>query len=187
MYGGFLAKTALSVAVDQQMAAEILALLIRDKGKRMAIAEKAKKHVRDIYDWSHIIPQHEALWKDLAARRRAVRRTTKRALWTSVLPQAPDPFTMYAAYPSRALDESGKLAVIASMDTIKLLWGHEINVLALDVMLSAEETTALIKHVSQGETSIGNLFRAFPALERPRLWRTIGWLIKLGILGYRAG
>ena len=42
MYGGFLAKSAFSVAVDQNAAAEAIALLIKDKSRRKIIAEKAR-------------------------------------------------------------------------------------------------------------------------------------------------
>jgi len=184
MYGGFLAKTALSVAVDQVQAAEALTQLIKNKNRRTAIAEKARARVRATYDWKHIIPAYEALWKDLADRRRA--RVKTNADWPSLLPQSPDPFTMYAAYPSRALREDDKLVAMASTEVVRCLWSHEINVLGLDVMLTAEDTTKLIAYIlAQGETPIRRLFLVFPFLDRARLWRTAGWLIKLGILGVR--
>jgi hypothetical protein len=90
---------------------------------------------------------------------------------------------MYAAYPSRALDPADKISVAASPEDIRRLWSHEINVLALDVMLPPEETTKLVKHISlTGTVTIGELFTAFPGTDRDRLWRAVGWLLKLGIL-----
>ncbi len=158
MYGGFLAKAALSVAVDQNKAGGILARLITDKNLRLSIADKAKKRVKAVYDWKNIIPAYEALWKENAAKRNAVKK-----VWPTLLPQAPDPFAMYAAYPSRALNENDKLTLTASMDVIRRLWNHEINVLGLDVMLTPEDTTKLIGHVgTQGESSIAAVFAAFP-------------------------
>lgn len=183
MYSGFLAKTALSVAVDQDMAAERIALLIKDQNKRKAMADKARARVGATYDWRHIIPAYEALWKEMAAKRQA-----ETGKWVSALPQAPDPFTMYAAYPSTPLKESDQLTVAASQEVIQHLWQHEINVLALDVMISAEDTIRVINHISARNTaSIADLFQSFPDFDKPRLWRTLGWLIKLGILRHKAG
>ncbi|MDX2027013.1 MAG: glycosyltransferase family 4 protein [Alphaproteobacteria bacterium] len=185
MYGGFLAKSALSVAVDQEMAAQRIVLLIKDKEKRKSIADKARERVKRIYDWRHIIPAYEALWEEMAAKRQAAKKSP--GTWPSALPQAPDPFTMYAAYPSAPLAETDHLSVAASLEIIQHLWRHEMNVLALDVMIPAEDTIKLINHIaSQNAVSIGSLFQAFPAFDRPRLWRTLGWLIKLGILRHKA-
>ena len=45
MYGGYLAKTALSVAIDQEMAAHVSRALIRDKNLRRSMADKARARV----------------------------------------------------------------------------------------------------------------------------------------------
>lgn len=181
VYGGFLAKSALSVAVDYHAAAEAIALLIRDKNKRGTIIEKARKRVKSTYDWKHIIPAYELLWHEMAERRRKEGVAPKK--WSSVLPQAPDPFAMYAAYPSAALQESDKVSVAASAEVVKKLWRQEINVYALDLMLCAEEITKALNYISsQGTISIGDIFRQFSGSNKPRLWRTLAWLLKLGIL-----
>ena len=70
VYGGYLAKTALTVAVDAEQAGDRLAQLITDKNLRASMVEKARQRVRSIYDWQHIIPAYENLWHDLTARRR---------------------------------------------------------------------------------------------------------------------
>ncbi|MDP9127020.1 MAG: glycosyltransferase family 4 protein [Pseudomonadota bacterium] len=186
MYGGFLAKTALSVAVDQVMAAEALTVLIRDKDVRAAMAESARMKARAVYDWKAVIGAYEALWQDLADRRETRKPRLGRAAWPSALPQVPDPYTMYKTYPSSVLAEGDMLSVAASMETIKMLWRHEMNVLALDVLAAPEEVTKMIVHIAANKSvSIGALVKAFAAIDAPRLWRTIGWLIKLGILTHK--
>jgi glycosyltransferase involved in cell wall biosynthesis len=186
MYGGFLAKTALSVAVDQQRAAEAIAKLVTDKNKRRAIADKARTRCRAIYDWKHIIPAYEAFWKEMAAKRKAEAANINRPHWPSVLPECPDPFTMYASYASNTLKETDRLNVTAPADEIKLLWKHALNLFGLDMMIPPDETTRLIAYISsQGGASIGDVFRQFAACDKPALWRTLGWLIKLGVLGWK--
>lgn len=188
MYGGFLAKSAMAVAVNQAMAADILALLIKDKNKRKSVADKARARVRATYDWRHIIPAYEALWNEMAAARK--RKAQDRRAWPAALPQVPDPFTMYAAYPTAPLAETDQLAVAASSEQIKKLWSHEINVFALDMMIAPDDATKLINYIAArpapaeagGGAAISDIFRQFPAFDRAHTWRALGWLIKLGIL-----
>ena len=184
-YGGYLAKTALSVAIDQEMAAQCVASLIRDKNLRASMVEKARKRVRSTYDWKHIIPQYETFWAEMAAKHRREKPGTP-VRWPSLMPQAPDPYTMYAAYPTEALKETDRLFVAATTDQIKLLFKHEINVFGVDVMIPPDQAMKLIGDISRaGEAAIGDLLRQNASLQAPALWRTLGWLIKLGILRRR--
>lgn len=186
-YGGYLAKTALSVAIDQEMAAQCVARLVQDKNLRQSMIDKARTRVREVYDWKNIIPQYEAFWAEMSAKRRREREGVERTHWASLPPQAPDPYTMYAAYPTEALQPQHKVSVVASTEQIKLLFKHEINVFGLDVMIPPEETTKLISTIAKlGETTLGNLIQQNPALDLAQLWRTLGWLTKLGILRYKA-
>ncbi|MFY9289026.1 MAG: glycosyltransferase family 4 protein [Alphaproteobacteria bacterium] len=180
MYGGFLAKSALSVAVDYEMATEAIIKLIQDKNKRKSMAEKAHKRVRPTYSWQSIIPAYEALWKEMSNKRKA---KPHQKVWPSALPQVPDPYTMYLSYPTAPLLETTKLTVMASTDEIKSLWKHEINIFGLDMMITPDEATKLINYVSgQTNCTISNILQQFKSNDRASLWRTVAWLLKLGIL-----
>ena len=185
MYGGYLAKTALSVAIDQEMAASCIAKLIADPHLRKSMADKARIRVRETYDWKNIIPRYESFWAEMAAQRRADHSGKAKTQWASLPPQAPDPFSMYAAYPTSAFQESDKVTIAADATQIKLLFGHEINVFGMDVMIPPDQTTRLISTIAQkGSPSIGDLLRENPSLDRAQLWRTMAWLVKLGILRF---
>ena len=178
IYGGFLAKAALTVAVDAEQAGDRIAQLITDKNLRASMSEKARARAHAIYDWKNIIPAYENLWRDLAARR-----VSSPAKWKSALPQLPDPYTMYESYPTARLAESDKISLAASIDQIKILWRHEINMYANDVCIAPTDISALLGWLGEaGESPISALFSRFPALDKPRLWRTIAWLQKLGIV-----
>ena len=180
VYGGFLAKTALTVAVDAEQAADRIAQLITDKNLRTSLAEKARQRVSAIYDWRHIIPAYENLWQDLAARRESF---VQKPLGKSAFPQLPDPYTMYATYPTRQLGESDKLTLALPLSQIELLLRHDLNTYAYDVLMSPEDISALLSGLADaGQETIGTLFTRFPVHDRPRLWRTIAWLQKMGIV-----
>ncbi len=185
VYGGFLAKAALTVSVDAEQAGDRLAQLINDKNLRLSMAEKARVRLRTTYDWKNIIPAYENLWADMAARRAAS--PPQKIKWPSALPTLPDPYTMYRSYPTTQLHEGDRLTLIASMDQIKALWQHEINNYASDIMMPANDIYAALGWLGQaGEVTISAFFTQFPALDAPRLWRTIGWLQKLGIIRNRS-
>ena len=180
IYGGFLAKTALSVAVDHRQAADALVKLIESPALRQSMAEKAKRRLPD-YAWPTIIAAYEALWGEQAARRKAA--CVPNIDWPAVPPHAPDPFRMYAAYPTRALRESDRVTITASSGEIKNLWGHEINVLAFDMMIAPDEVAPLINWIAaEGSPSIGSILQQFPTYNRERLWRTLAWMLKLGMV-----
>jgi len=183
LYGGFLAKTALSVAVDHTLATEALVALIENPDLRRRVADKAKQRLPH-YEWRTIIPAYEALWDELAAQRRTAQSDSKSwEKWPAIPPRAPDPFTLYSAFPSSALKDSDRIGVIASAEEIKLLWGHEMNVLAFDMMVGAEDVAAILNWIgTQGRSTIGEVHQQFLALDTSRLWRTLGWLAKLGII-----
>ena len=72
--------------------------------------------------------------------------------------------------------------VAASIDAIRMLLGHDMNSLALDMMMGPEDVTKLVvSAVAADGISIGNLFRQFGKIDQAALWRTLGWLIKLGV------
>jgi len=51
------------------------------------------------------------------------------------------------------------------------------------MMIPPDDTTKLINYVSaQGTAAIGDVLKQHPTLDRAALWRTLAWLIKLGIL-----
>ena len=181
IYGGFLAKTALTVAVDAEQAGDRLTQLIRDPNLRAFMAERARARVKAHYDWRQIIPAYEALWSELATKRKATLPSMQK--WKGAIPQLPDPYTMYETYPSRRLNETDKISLALPVDKITLLLKHDINTFAHDLLISSDEISMLVGALGKmGAASIAAIFGHFPTTDRPRLWRTIAWLQKLGII-----
>ena len=185
-YGGYLSKTSLSTAIDQAVATQHILTLMQNDGLRHSMAAKAKARAYAQYDWRHIIPRYEAFWAESGAQRQRDHANKPRIPWASLPPQAPDPYTMYAAYPTAPFVASGKLRVTASAATIKQLMQHEINVYGLDMLIPPDDALALVQQIAaSGEITIGDVFRANSAQDPAALWRTVGWLVKLGILHYK--
>lgn len=184
-YGGYLALTAQCVAVDHEAAATALSALIENPDLRSRLAAKAKERLPD-YDWARIIPTYEGLWAQMKdGRAREQKHKVRQAKPLPVLhPHAPDPFSMYRDFPSAVLSPEINLALAASAEEIHALLAHRMNTLAASFMLDGVALAQMLSCVGRdGEpSSIKDLFAALPQANEACLWRTIGWLMKLGIL-----
>jgi hypothetical protein len=81
------------------------------------------------------------------------------------------------------MQEDDRLSLVADIDQIKILWQHEINVYANDILVSPSDVSSIVGWLSDNDgVGIGALFGHFSKLEKPRLWRTLAWLQKLGIV-----
>lgn len=185
MYGGYMAKTALCVAVDHEQAAHYLSHLATNREVAREMANKARQRVHTHYAWRTIIASYETMWQEQVIKSKSAARSPKS--WPSLFPQCPDPFTMYHAFPTRALSEHDRLTLIASADHIRDLWRVDINVLGLDIMLPPDTIQAILKTISHvGECTIAQLIAIHAPMDPSSLWRTIAWLLKLGIIARRS-
>jgi starch synthase len=181
VYGGFLAKTALTTAVDAAQAADRITQLISSPALCAAMVEKARARLHANYAWKNIIPAYENLWADLAAKRQVS--PPPKQNWASALPTLPDPYTMYAGFPTTALAESDVIAVSAFAEQIKTLWQNPLNSYAADTLIPMGDITALLGWLARaGPQPISAVFAHLSQSDRPRLWRTIAWLLKLNIV-----
>jgi hypothetical protein len=145
------------------------------------MAAKARARVKAIYDWKYIIPAYEDLWADLAARRAAA--PPPRTHFPSLLPTLPDPYAMYATYPTAVWRDSDAVTLVLPMEGIKTLWQHDLNTYAHDVLLSADKIAGLVRVLGHSQTvRISDLLQQFQLVDQPALWRTLGWLCKLGMI-----
>ncbi|HBM90777.1 MAG TPA: hypothetical protein DD400_02730 [Rhodospirillaceae bacterium] len=175
-YGGILAKTAQCIAIDHHAAGRAIAELIEKPELRLQIANEAKKRL-PTYAWENIIPAYENLWEELAKKK-----TTEQKL-PFVHPHAPDPFTLYDSHPSLTLKEETRFTLDADTQTIQNRLSHEMNTLALDIMINAADIPILLNKMGEQDSfSYETLVQTFPDQDRNRLWRTVSWLLKLGII-----
>ncbi|MBX3482746.1 glycosyltransferase family 4 protein [Phenylobacterium sp.] len=110
-YDNYVGATAQYVAVDLQKAEEALLRLFEDADLRRTLGAQAQRQAREVFDWAAIIPQYQALWAEQDARRRAHPPAPPR-----VNPYRPDPYTLFAGYPTRHLQPGDVLAINPGMD-----------------------------------------------------------------------
>lgn len=181
-YETYAAAAATFAAVDVAEAAEALAALFADPDLRLRMGAAGQARARETFDWRVVIPQYQALWTELARRRAAAA-----AQPPMENPFRPDPFRMFAAYPTATL--SGELVVSLA----RALAGGEVSALLArpSVRLPAarlpepDEVEALVAYLADGPRMVAALMDEVPPERRPFLERGLLWLTKFGVLRLR--
>ena len=90
------------VAVDVAAAAAAYRRLALDPALRRQMGASGRAHARDAFDWTAVFARYDTLWADLAELRHAAAGAAS-GLRRRPRPDAPDPFTLFAGYPTAAL------------------------------------------------------------------------------------
>lgn len=184
-YDSYIGKAGQLVAVEVAPMTEAFKTLGADPELRRRMGEAGQARVRDLYDWSVIIPQYEALWGELAARRAKDKESAPLKAGRPAVPSAPDPFTLFAHYPTHALTAKTRvvLALTGEPERIKTLVGFKMNTLAGDLMPPMETSQAMLSRLAETQaTSAADLLDLVPAEQQHAAERAIVWLAKLGIV-----
>lgn len=176
-YDNYVGAAAQYTAIDFQAAEEAIVALGRSPDLRARMGAAARARAREVFDWAAIIPQYQALWADQNARRLAAAPEPGRP----DLPLRPEPFTLFAGYPTRH---------IARTDRIMRTPGLDLNqaLARLDAPLGLysgynrpvrSELTAILAGLDGAATpSVAELLQRFPAGRRPYVERGLLWLAR---------
>lgn len=172
-------------AVDVEQAAEALAALFSNPDLRARMGQAGAERARTLFDWRVVIPQYQALWRELARRRDAA--PVRPASKVTESPWALDPFRMFVAYPSHTLSHTDTVQLTRAFTPTELA-----AIMAAPSIRGAEsmlptlpETEALIAALAHGlPTVVSALLATFPPEQRPFLERGLVWLAKYGVVRF---
>jgi alpha-maltose-1-phosphate synthase len=182
-YGEYLAAASQSTAVDVDFAAAAVQLLATDPALRQKMGQAGRARAAAVYDWSHIIRAYEDLWAQQADQRRQNTGGTKSAFppgWPALHPAYPNPFEMFASFPSTLLAPTARLAIAALPEEMDRLLAHEMNRFMPDLLLPLPDVPLLWATIGEGKT-VAELHSLFAVHDPHCLDRTLVWLLKLGL------
>src|SRR5262249_50026566 len=143
-----------------------------------------RQRARSEFDWKRIVPRYQALWTELAARRRMGAPTRQ----ASIHPARPDPFQAFAGYATDMLTSDMRLIRgSGSPDLLDELVASPVLTFAAQHLLAAEEMRQILDRAADGAVAAAELLAG---LDRPRLpiaRRSLAWLVKFGLLAVEAG
>jgi len=173
------------VAVNVQATARAFVRLFQSPELRRQMGEAGRRRAREVYDWAAIIPQYEALWARLDEIRRA--EAPKQNALPYPWPARMDPFHAFASYPTRTLSPQTVLGLVdGDADTAlqrTLAYRQLAMVDFAKVVLPGEsEIQAVLQAAAAGPRPAHELVAAIPAERQAFVFRSLAWLVKLGIL-----
>jgi len=184
-YDMYCGHTCSLIAVDVEATAQAFIKLFTSHELRQQMGEAGKQRAKEVYDWAAIIPQYEALWAQLSEIRTAQAKDLKPLAhpW----PARMDPFHAFASYPTRTLTPQTVLGLVEGDVETALKRTLAYRQLAMvdfaKVILPGEdEIRAVLQAAAAGPKAAVALVAAIPAERQAVIFRSLVWLVKLGVL-----
>lgn len=192
-YDMYCGHTCTLVSVDIEAAAIAFAKLFESPALRQSMGAAGRERAQQVYDWKVIIAQYEALWAEqdrvrLAAMQDAAKVPAKlEQPW----PARMDPFHAFASYPTQALKPSTMLALVdnsleAATARMQTYQAMAMVSFAKFVLPSDAEIAAVLKQAAAGPQAAIELVQTIDNARKPFVFRTLVWLLKMGILKVHA-
>jgi glycosyltransferase involved in cell wall biosynthesis len=183
-YDNYVGAAAQFTALDLAAAEAAIALLVEDGERRRGMGAAARAQARAAFDWSAIIPQYQALWAEQDARRRAAAAAPS----ADINPYRPDPYVLFANYPTRHLQGSDVLEAAPDMDwaAAKARLDAPLASYSRFNRPTSAETEALVATLLQrGPLAVAQLLEGFPEPRRNLLERGLIWLARHDVVAIR--
>lgn len=191
-YDAYCGYTCALVGVDVEATAAAFRRLFASAELRQRMGEAGRRRVRELYDWSVIIPRYEALADELAAlRRQAVAErpdlASPPANTLQHWPARMDPLHGFAGYPTLRLEPATRLALVDPTPAEARVRLQSYLALAMvryaiPVLPSGDELSAVLEAAAGGPRPALALVQGLPPERRPLVFRTLAWLVKLDLL-----
>ncbi len=192
-YDMYCGHTCTLVSVDIEAAALAFTKLFESPALRQSMGAAGRERAQQVYDWKVIIAQYEALWAEqdrvrLAAMQDAAKVPVKlEQPW----PARMDPFHAFASYPTLALKPSTMLALVDNSleeATARLQTYQAMAMVSFAkfVLPSDAEVEAVLKQAAAGPKAAIELVQTIDNARKPFVFRTLAWLLKMGILKVHA-
>ena len=115
-YDSYCWVTAASTSVEMADLIDRLISLVSQPELRRTMGQAGQARARQLFDWSHVFRQHQALWAELNARRSAAANDPAESAWASRAPSsAPsrlDPFHSFGHYPTAQIGAETEVALL---------------------------------------------------------------------------
>ena len=187
-YDMYCGLTSSMVSIDIAATTQAFKQLFASETLRRSMGEAGRQRALQLYEWSVVMKQYEALWKGLSEIRQAAQPAALKPLgnW----PARQDPFHIFAGYPSLPFNMNTGLRRRHASLQESLQFYTEAMALAMvsfarPAMPNDTELQTLIKAADQ-EQSVQDLLAHLPEERQALGLRGLAWLLKLGVFE-RAG
>ena len=184
-YDNYIAVAALNVAVDIAQTTDAYAALISDASLRARMAEQGRQRARETFEWKRIYGQYRELWGELAERRQAATQRAPRKQGYSNNPIHPDPFRLFAHYPTTTFGGKSKVRLAEADEAVwRATLALPLLTAAPATMATADEALALRAALDKagGPMEVTALLQTAAQQRREALARALALLLKGGLI-----
>jgi hypothetical protein len=149
------------------------------------MGDAGRQRARQVYDWKPIIGQYESLWASLNQLRQSQGHSVKPLdhPWPARL----DPFYAFASYPTHTLTPQTLLGLVdddlsSALERVGLYTALAMVNFAREVQPNPSEAQAVLQALEMGPRAAGELVMGLPGDRQAHVFRSLAWLLKLGIL-----
>ena len=186
-YGEYLAGVSQSTAVDVRALISALITLVANKDLRQSMGKAGVSRAEAIYDWKQVIPQYDALFIELAERRKIDPESAALKVGSPAFPLKPDPFQMFKGFSSATLSWEDQLEVShGSPDGLTRLLKHRMNYFVPKLLVPPQSLPTVLYAIKKNPgITLAELSKKLNNSTKSEVMRTVAWLIKLGVLERR--
>jgi hypothetical protein len=184
-YDMYCGHTCSLIAVDIQATTQAFVKLFQSTELRQQMGAAGRRRATEVYDWSAVIPQYEALWAQQNSLRQAQAPHATRLAqpWPARL----DPFHAFGSYPTQTLAPQTVGSLVDDDVGTAVGRAKALNALAMVdfakvVLPTAAEISTVLQQAAGGPQSAIALVGSIPAERQAFVFRSLVWLMKLGIL-----
>lgn len=184
-YDSYIGKASQSISVDIAATTRALGELVKNPVLRRQMGERGQQRARDIFDWSVVIAAYEELWGDLRERRLAALKKQDKNLIGLGSPLRGDPYAVFGHY-GTAVINAETVVCLTQKNPHKIF--YRLSALGINSYVRSsflpdkviEDWLSLL--CKQDKLRTDELLANVAAQQHQLGMRTIGWLIKMGIL-----
>ncbi len=183
-YDMYCGLTCSLIAVDIEATANAFEKLFLSEDLRIQMGKAGQRRAKEEYEWEVIIKKYENLWRELNEIRNKTGKDTKPMKYP--WPARMDPFHAFESYPRKTITSETKVEkstqdLKLSIDQALELRNSKMISFAKYVLPNEEEIKLILKSI-EVSTSVKDVIKDAPKERKPYLVRSIGWLLKMGIL-----
>ncbi|DAB28655.1 MAG: hypothetical protein A2513_06915 [Sulfurimonas sp. RIFOXYD12_FULL_33_39] len=184
-YDMYCGQNSSLVAVDTESAAEAFIKLFNSKELRMKMGKEGKKRAKEVYDWSVIIPQYEALWKNLHDMREKTL-SSKSTKLQHPWPARIEPLSAFVAYPTYILNNATEIELTCeyeiALKKVGIYKNMTINNYVKVTMLADNEAISVFNRLKNGSKKAIEAVEDINEARKPYVFRSLVWLMKVGVI-----
>lgn len=180
-YANYIGAVGQYTAVDLRAAEQAIVDLASNPDLRARMGREAQAQARRVFDWSVIVPQYEALWGEQNARRLAAGALPS----PQANPYAPDPFTLFASYPTRPLSQDDVVTLSDGMtwDLAKAQLAAPFASYGGFNRPRPQELEHMVDRLHElGPATVATLRALFEPARRPFIERGLIWLARFNVV-----